>query len=391
MSLEQFRIEVREWLQENCPESMRTPMQDDEEVWGGRNAAFPNPESKIWLDRMAAKGWTAPTWPQEYGGGGLSNEENLILTEEMGRINARPALLSFGLWMMGPVLLEAGPEALRQEHIPKIIKGEIRWCQGYSEPGAGSDLASLSTKCEDKGDHWLVNGQKIWTSFADQADWIFTLVRTGPQEPKHDGISVLLIDMASKGVSTKPIKMISGASPFCETFFENVKVPKHNIMGEVDKGWTLAKRILQFERNSISGMGASGGLNSSKTIEELAKTYLDTDQNGEISDKSLRKKIAQFNAKNTAFSMTILRARQSGNKATHLSSLFKLAGTELNKDRYELLLEIMGYQALGWEGDDFNDKELRTTRAWLRSKANSIEGGTSEVQHNVIARRVLGL
>ena len=220
--LEPFRRETRAWLEANCPPSMRSPMGQGEEVWGGRNASFPSEDARLWLERMGDKGWTVPTWPAQYGGGGLSHEQNLCLQAELSRIGARPALLSFGIWMLGPVLLEYGSEEQKKQHLPKIARGQIRWCQGYSEPGAGSDLASLRTRAEDSGDHYLVNGQKVWTSYADQADWIFCLVRTGPEEPKHSGISFLLIDMASEGVSTRPITLISGASPFCETFFDNV-------------------------------------------------------------------------------------------------------------------------------------------------------------------------
>jgi len=242
--LEQFRQEVRDWLEENCPPSMRTPLVPEEEVWGGRNAEYVNPESKLWLERMGEKGWTAPNLPKEYGGGGLDRDQTKVLHQELFRIKARPALNSFGIWMLAPCIIEFGSEEQKREHLPKIIKGQIRWCQGYSEPGSGSDLASLSTKAEDMGDHYLVNGQKVWTSYADKADWIFALVRTGPKEPKHNGISFLLIDMATEGVSTKPITLISGKSPFCETFFDNVKAPKENLVGVENSGWTIAKKTL---------------------------------------------------------------------------------------------------------------------------------------------------
>jgi alkylation response protein AidB-like acyl-CoA dehydrogenase len=245
--LETFRAETRAWLEENCPASIRTPMPEREMPWGGRNASYPNPDTKVWMDNMASKGWTAPTWPAEYGGGGLSKEENKILQEELARIKARPALTSFGLWMLGPALLEFASEEQKKKYIGEIVRGEIRWCQGYSEPGAGSDLAGLQTKAEDKGDHYLVNGQKVWTSYADQCDWIFCLVRTD-NSVKHDGISFLLIDMDDAGVEARPIKLISGSSPFCETFLTDVKVPKENLVGELNKGWTIAKRLLEHER-----------------------------------------------------------------------------------------------------------------------------------------------
>ena len=394
-ALEKFRQETRAWLEENCPPSMRTPMaSEDETVWGGRNAKFKNPEAKLWLDRMASRGWTAPTWPKEYGGGGLTKEENLVLQQELRRIKARPALSSFGIWMLGPALLEFANEEQKKEHLPKIVRGEIRWCQGYSEPGAGSDLAGLQTKCEDKGDHYLVNGQKIWTSYADKADWIFCLVRTDPAK-KHDGISFLLFDMMSPGVEARPITMISGASPFCETFFTDVKVPKKNLVGELNKGWTIAKRLLQHEREMISGMGL-GGVGSGSGLgglDQVAKEYFG-EVDGRIASPQLRDHITRQKMDSKAFALTLQRSAEeakAGQGPGAASSIFKYYGTELNKRRYELLLELMGTQALGWEGDGFSSDEISITRSWLRSKGNSIEGGTSEVQLNVVSKRVLGL
>merc|ERR1719487_347701 len=233
--LDAFRAETRAWLEANYPPSLNAPMSEDEAPWGGRKMVWKNPDAKLWLDRMAERGWTAPMWPKEYGGGGLSKAQNKVLEQELRRLKARPALMSFGIWMLGPVLLEYATEEQKQRFLPQIVKGEIRWCQGYSEPGAGSDLASLQTKCEDKGDHYLINGQKVWTSYADQADWIFCLVRTDTTK-KHEGISFVLFDMTSLGVEARPIKLISGSSPFCETFFDNVKVPKEQLVGKLNGG-----------------------------------------------------------------------------------------------------------------------------------------------------------
>ena len=391
-ALETFRAEVRDWLEANCPQSMRTPMPEDEIVWGGRNVQFKHDDQKAWLDAMAAKGWTAPTWPKELGGGGLSPEEHRVLQSELGRINARPALSSFGLMMLGPALLEFANEAQLKRFVPPIVKGEIRWCQGYSEPGAGSDLASLRTRAEDKGDHYLVNGSKIWTSYANHADWIFCLVRTDADAPKHEGISFLLFDMRSEGVSTKPIQLISGASPFCQTFFDNVKVPKDQLVGELNKGWTIAKRLLQHERASIATMGRRAG-GPTETLADIAKRYIGTTNSG-IADPVLRDRVTQHTMDTHAFALTTKRAAEeakSGMADGAASSMFKYYGTELNKRKYDLLLEVMGSQSLGWEGDGFERDELSQTRSWLRSRANSIEGGTSEVQLNIIAKRVLGL
>ena len=391
-----FRKETRGWLEANCPQSMRTPMPEREMPWGGRNGEFANPDTKIWLDVMAQRGWTAPTWPKEYGGGGLSHDENNILQQELARIKARPALTSFGLWMLGPALLEFASEAQKKKYLPEITRGDIRWCQGYSEPSAGSDLASLQTKAEDKGDYYLVNGQKVWTSYADKCDWIFCLVRTD-NSVKHAGISFLLIDMATAGVEARPIKLISGASPFCETFLTDVKVPKENLVGELNKGWTIAKRLLEHERNMISGMGMGAGAASMGGMENLAKENFGTDGD-KIANPDIRDAVARHKMDQQAFGITLKRAgdeAKSGKSQKQgmgaASAMFKYYGTELNKRRFELLLDIMGTQALGWQGDGFDSKELAITRSWLRSKGNSIEGGTSEVQLNVIAKNVLGL
>ena len=392
--LDTFRSETRAWLEANCPPSMRTPGSEDETVWGGRREKFVNPESRVWLTRMAEKGWTCPMWPKQYGGGGLSIDENRVLQQELSRINARPALSSFGIWMLGPALLEFGNEAQKLEYLPQIVRGEIRWCQGYSEPGSGSDLAGLRTRAEDMGDYYLVNGSKIWTSYADEADWIFCLVRTNFDVPKHEGISFLLFDMASPGVSTSPITLISGSSPFCPTFFDNVKVPKQNLVGQQNHGWTIAKRLLQHERQMIAGIGGNSALGATgRKMEDIAKEYVG-ENDGRIADAAIRSKITGHRMNDRAFQLTLGRSieeAKAGRADGNLNSMFKYYGTEQNKRKYEVLLETMGTQAVGWDGEAFTDRELNTTRQWLRSKANSIEGGTSEVQLNVIAKRVLGL
>jgi alkylation response protein AidB-like acyl-CoA dehydrogenase len=342
---------------------------------------------------MASRGWTAPEWPAEYGGGGLSKDQARILQQEMSRINARTPLASFGLWMLGPALLEFASEEQKKKYLGEIVRGEIRWCQGYSEPGAGSDLAGLQTKAEDKGDHYLVNGQKVWTSYADQCDWIFCLVRTD-SSVKHDGISFLLIDMDTPGVEARPIKLISGASPFCETFLTDVVVPKENLVGELNKGWTIAKRLLEHERTMISAMGmGGGGAASMGGMEAMAKENFGEDGD-KIANPAIREAVTNHKMDHQAFALTLKRAAdeaKAGQGMGAAASMFKYYGTELNKRRFELLLDVMGTQALGWEGEGFDARELSITRSWLRSKGNSIEGGTSEVQLNVIAKRVLGL
>jgi acyl-CoA dehydrogenase len=392
--MEEFRNEVRQWLDEHCPKAMRTKGAEEDWVWGGRNGTFAHPDAKVWLENMGSKGWTCPTWPREYGGGGLTQEQNKILQDELARIDARPPLLSFGISMLGPVLLEYGSEVQKREHLPKIVRGEIRWCQGYSEPASGSDLASLQTRAVLDGDEYVINGSKIWTSFAHLSDWIFCLVRTDPDVPKHDGISFILFDMKSKGVEAKPIQLISGSSQFCETFFDDVRALRENLVGEVNKGWPIAKRLLQHERNMVAGMGTQGApKNPEHSIENQAKKYVG-EMEGKIANLDLRDKITRHKMNAKVFSLTLRRSAleaRTSSAPSPASSMFKYYGTEQNKGRFEVMMDMLGAQGLGWDGDGFDEKELSTTRSWLRSKANSIEGGTSEVQLNIIAKRVLDL
>ena len=388
-NLETFRIETRAWLEANCPPEMRRPVQGEEDAcWGGRHPVFQSDAQRLWLERMAAKGWTVPEWPREYGGGGLTRDEAKILRQEMRALGCRPPLTSFGISMLGPALLKYGSEEQKREHLPKITRGEIRWCQGYSEPGAGSDLASLQTRAEDKGDQFLVNGSKIWTTYANKADWIFCLVRTDPNAPKHEGISFVLFDMESAGVSTKPITLISGASPFCETFFDDVLVPKANLVGKLNKGWDVAKYLLTHERDMIGGMGSTS---ENRSLGRIASETVGTD-NGMLADTALRGQIAAYEIDALAFRLTMERVgdmAKLGQAHPAVSSLLKYYGTELNKRRMELMMSAGGSDALEWEGE--RSHEGRTARAWLRSKGNSIEGGTSEIQLNIIAKRILGL
>jgi len=373
---DQFRHYVREWLEQNCPEEMRTPIRKEADIcWGGRQWTFKSEAQQQWLQRMAAQGWTTPSWPQAYGGGGLDQVGVKILKQEMKRIGARSPLESFGISMLGPALLKYGSEAQKQAFLPPIVRGEIRWCQGYSEPNAGSDLASLQTKSEDMA--------KVWTSYADQADWMFCLVRTNADGSKHQGISFVLFDMESPGVSTKPIKLISGKSPFCETHLENVKVPKDQLMGELNQGWAIAKYLLTHEREMISKSGMTRGMG--KPLGQAALKTIGS-ENGQLADPLLRADIARFEIDELAFGLTIERAHdevKAGVSFGAASSMFKYYGTELNKTRYELLMDIAG------DGLDPEDGDL--CRNWLRTKANSIEGGTSEIQLNIVAKRILGL
>ena len=381
--LDDFRSETRDWLEANCPPEMREPVRSEADIcWGGRNWTFQSDAQHLWLERMAGRGWTVPHWPRDYGGGGLSPAEAKVLKEELTRIGARQPLTSFGISMLGPALLQFGSEEQKKRFLPEIARGEIRWCQGYSEPGAGSDLAGLATKAEDKGDHWLVNGQKVWTSYADRADWIFCLVRTST-ESKHKGISFLLFDMATPGVSTKPILLISGSSPFCETFFDDVEVPKDQVVGDVNRGWDVAKYLLGHEREMIAGMGLGGmgGLGGGALGSALRPD-----------EPFLRADLAAFDVDALAFaamSERFFEMFKAGEAHPASPSMMKYAGTELNKRRHELIMAAGGSEALEWDGE--RSKNGKTPRDWLRTKGNSIEGGTSEIQLNIVAKHILGL
>lgn len=395
--LDAFRGEVKAWLEANYPAELRDPKakSDPEAVWGGRAFAGSSDPQIVWLGKMAEKGWTAPTWPKAYGGGGLSPAEARVLEQELNAGRYRAPLASFGVWMLGPVLLEYGSEEQKQEYLPRIVRGEIRWCQGYSEPGAGSDLAGLQTKCEDKGDHWLINGQKIWTSYANKADWCFCLVRTDSSK-KHEGISFVLIDMKTPGVETRPIQLISGESPFCETFFTDVKIPKNALVGKVNGGWEIAKRLLQYERQNISGgFGGGGGAGGAAgDLAQIAKQYVGVDASGALDDPDLRTRITKNKMDFDCFYKTIARVAaesKASNGPSAATSIIKYAAATFAQERSELMIEAMGGQGLGWDGEAFSPLELTATHGWLRSKGNSIEGGTSEVNLNVVSKRVLGL
>jgi acyl-CoA dehydrogenase len=396
MNLQLFRKETRVWLAENCPPSMRTRMVPGEEVGGGAKRRSSNPEAYLWLNRMAEKGWTVPTWPVEYGGSGLPTDEFLVLLEELQRIKARPPLGGMGVSMIGPTLLEYGSEEQKNRHLPKIAAGDLAWCQGYSEPGAGSDLASLQTYAEDKGDYFLVNGSKIWTSGASYADWMFCLVRTNRDVPKHEGISFVLFSMDSPGVSVKPIELINGRSPFCQTFFDDVKVPKEDLVHKLGQGWTVGKRLLQHERSGLAALasadmtGPLDRIRPSVPLNELAKKYMGLDQ---VLEPALRSALLDNEMLKQAFFLTQQRAVEESTALTPgaATSIFKYVEANYVKAQLEIQLSIRGTQGVGWEGSSFDDEEISMCRLWLEAKSISIAGGSNEVQLNIIAKRVLGL
>jgi alkylation response protein AidB-like acyl-CoA dehydrogenase len=386
--LETFRKEVRTWVEANFPASLKgksNPMARDERP-------EPTADQEAWRKAVGAKGWGTPTWPAQYGGGGLSGAEARVVQGEFARAGAYNPIGGMGVMMFGPTLLEYGTEAQKMEHIPPICRGELQWCQGFSEPGAGSDLASLQTKAEDKGDHFIINGSKIWTSGGQYADWMFCLVRTDTSK-KHEGISFVMFPMHQPGVEVRPIVLINGQAPFAETFFTDARAEKKDLLGPLNGGWTIAKRLLQHERSGISGMGGGGGM-LGPALEDIAKKYVGVDGEGRIADHDLRNRITRNAMDTKVFQQTAFRAMSEarGNSGpSAATSIMKNAGTWLAQDRHELTLEIMGHQGLGWEGDTFEKGELEIVRAWLYGKAFTIFGGSQEVQSNIVSKRILGL
>jgi len=398
LSIEIFREEIRSWLEANAPRSLRGwPVGFLQGIWGGRRATFETPDHERWLKMMAERGFTAPTWPTAYGGAGLSGRENAVLQEELRRLELPPPLIGFGLVMIGPTLLQFGTEEQKLEHLPKIVRGEIRWCQGYSEPGAGSDLASLKMSALRDGDRFILNGQKVWTSYAEKSDWIFCLVRTSTGV-KQAGITFILVDMETPGITTRPIRLISGASPFCEVFFTDVVADARQVIGGVDGGWTVAKALLGHERTMVGEVFAASVGGGEAELVELGRRHLGVDADGRLADALLRDRITRAAMDEECFLLTVKRmkammgaAKKAGMKVEPgpESSILKLFGTELNQRRRQLAVEILGEDGLGWSGLD--DGALAATREWLRSRGNTIEGGTSEVQLDIIAKHVLGL
>ena len=387
--LDGFRAQAREWLEANFPKSLAHDTEAQTRAMAG--GVELTGDMALWRDRMGEKGWGVPTWPAQYGGGGLSPQEARALNQEMAAIGAWNPIGGMGVGMFGPTLLEYGTEDQKKKYIPDIATAKVRWCQGFSEPGAGSDLAALQTKAEDKGDHWLVNGQKIWTSGGQWADMIFCLVRTD-QTKKHEGISFVVFSMHQPGVEVRPIRLIAGSSPFCETFFTDVKVPKENLIGPLNGGWTVAKRLLQHERSGMGGRAGEGG--KREALGVVAKKYVGEDEQGRLADLDLRTRIVMNDMDLKALQQTVKRAAleakgNSGPSAT--TSIMKNANMKVAQDRAELTLEFMGHQGLGWEGADFTEEELAAVRGWLAGKAGSIYGGSNEVQNNIISKRILGL
>ena len=388
--LKNFRETTRAWLEENCPPGARGP---GEVSNGSTKIVIEDSDTRLWLERMVEKGWTVPSWPKAYGGGGLSTAEYVILLEEMKRISGRPALSGFGTSMIGPTLLEYGTEEQKLRHLPRIARAEVEWCQGYSEPGAGSDLASLQTRALLDGDNYVINGSKIWTSGAHNADWMFILVRTNPDAPKHEGISFMLLPMDQPGVEVRPIKLISGNSPFNETFFDDALAAREDLVGELDRGWTVGKRLLQHERSGMESLLQGGTSKGKSKLSSIAKDYIG-EADGKIADSAMRDQVLQYEMAQRSLNLTKRRVIQESADGATLgpaTSIFKVMSTDLEKIYSDLATSLRGSQGFGWEGDAFTDTELEDMRVLLSSRAASIYSGSNEIQRNIIAKRVLGL
>ncbi|MCA9583422.1 MAG: acyl-CoA dehydrogenase family protein, partial [Myxococcales bacterium] len=346
-----------------------------------------------WHRILYKKGWVAPHWPKEHGGPGFDANRRFILSEEL-ELAGTPQLSPFGLVMVGPLIMQFGSDEQKKRYLPKILSGDEVWCQGYSEPNAGSDLASLRMSAEDDGNgHFIVNGQKTWTTYAQYADWIFCLVRTDPNVKKQAGISFLLIDMKSPGVEAKPMLTLGHTPAFSDTFFENVRVPKENLVGPLNGGWTLAKALLGHERTLIAAVGQS-----QRTIARAKKIAAQHQRNGKplLEDPAFRNRIARLEIRLRGLQMTNYRSlagAQLGHAPGPESSILKIRGSEILQDATELIVDLMGENGLSW----FNGPgAVPPQEQWAGSnlcytRATTIYGGTNEIQRNVIAKYILGL
>ena len=391
--LEVFRAETKTWIQENFPASLKgSGMGLEGETDDASRADF-----ETWRQRLAEKGWGAATWPTEYGGAGLSDVEARIVRQEMGRqgaFNPIPLIAGMGVTMVGPTVLEYGTDEQKARHLPGIASGEIRWCLGLSEPNAGSDLASLSTRAEDDGDYFKINGQKIWTSGADISQWCGALVRTDTGAGKRNGISFVMLPMDQEGVRTRPIRLISGVSPFCETFFDDARAEKSDLLGPLNEGWSVVKRLLQHERQSQTEARAPGAGSSKPSLQEVARSYVGTDESGALADSDLRNRLTRHLMDSQAHNLTTGRITAEARGRVEVSaaaSILKNSATRIVQGKAELTMEMMGSQGLGWEGENFTAEELDNVREWLWGKAISIYGGSYEVQNNIISKNILGL
>ncbi len=390
--LDTFRSEVREWVEANFPASLAGYEMGME----GEGDPAVRADLDSWRQRLASRGWGAPTWPEAYGGAELDPARARIVSQELGRagaFNPIPAMAGMGVTMVGPTLLEYGTDNQKARHLPGIASGEVRWCLGLSEPNAGSDLASLRTKAVDEGDFFRLNGQKVWTSGADISQWCGAVVRTDPDAKKRDGISFVMLPMDQPGVETRPIRLISGASPFCETYFNDARADKGDLLGKLNDGWSVVKRLLQHERQSQT-RSRRDDVGERESLQDKAKRYVGTNTDGTLADSDLRGRLTTHLMDTRAHGLTIARitAEAKGNvQVSAAASILKNSATRVAQGRSELLMECMGGQGVGWEGERFSDEELTTVRDWLWGKAISIYGGSYEIQNNIISKNILGL
>jgi alkylation response protein AidB-like acyl-CoA dehydrogenase len=383
---DEFRREFRAWLEANRADA---PPPRDIFMTEGRQAFE---EQVRWGRKLAEGGWLAVNWPREYGGRGATVLQTLVYDEELARLGLGAPMMGLGTTLLGPTLLHWGTEEQKQRYIPKILKAETIWCQGYSEPGAGSDLASIQTRAIEDGDDFIVNGQKVWTSLAQFADMIFLLVRTDPDAPKHKGISYILVDMHSPGVTVRPLVEMTGNSGFNEVFFEDVRVPKKNIVGDKNQGWQVAMTTLMFERSGIGG-GDGGALAMCKELAELARK-LPRERGSAWDDASVRQSVATFYGEAVAIKYTGYRPltrRLKGLPPGPESSTMKLCATELNHRMQLFAMELLGpYSQLENHAEHAYD-DGRWSFRMLASRGGTIAAGSNQIQHNIIGERVLGL
>ena len=390
MSLETFRLETRNWLADNCPPGARGPGEISN---GSTKIDIKDADTRVWIERMVEKGWTVPSWPKAYGGGGLSTDEVIVLLQEMKAISARPALSSFGTSMIGPTLLEYGTEDQKQRHLPRIARAEVEWCQGYSEPGSGSDLASLQTRAVLEGDQFIINGQKTWTSGAHNADWMFILVRTDKDVPKHEGISFMLLPMDQPGVDVRPIPLLSGVSTFNDTFFDNAVAARNDLVGELNRGWTVGKRLLQHERSGMESLLAGSTSKKDESLLGIAKEYLGV-TNGKLAEPLTRDEIVTYQMNSESLQLTrkrVVEETQSGATPGPATSIFKVISSELEQKNYDLITKVRGSRGFGVDELEFSEQERTIVKQFFFTRAASIYSGSNEVQRNIIAKRVLGL
>ena len=382
---ERFRLEVRDWISHAMPPPMRATAEVD--------GHFEHNEVTEWHKILYKKGWVAPQWPKELGGPGLDAAGRFILREEL-ELAGTPPLSPFGLSMVGPLIIQFGNDEQKKRFLPNILSGEEAWCQGYSEPGSGSDLASLRTTAVDDGKgHFILNGQKTWTTYAQYAHWIFCLVRTDPNAKKQAGISFLLIDMKTPGIEVKPMLTIGHTPAFCDTFFENVRVPKENMVGPLNGGWTMAKALLGHERTLIAAVGDSR--RALRRVKRIAQKSM-LDGKPLIEHPVWRAKIARMEVKLRGLQMANYRTlahSQLGHAPGPEASILKLRGSEVLQQMFELAMEVSAHNSLSW----FNDPgvvmppEQWVPPTYCYNRATTIYGGSNEIQKNIIAKLILGL